>query len=288
MLPNTSKLTVYHGTNLFSAKVIKYNGIMLNAQRDLTDFGKGFYVTPHRKQAIEWALVKAQDPQVNSTLLKLLHINKDDYLNHPETRIPAFLSYHLNVKQLFSLHGLLFPMPYDSNWFLYKARWKDFVESCRLGMKHPFDFVYGPIGGRHNGTYAIVRPSKLKEQLALNSDKAMQCLSNLRITRLRPVNTNHEKKLNEHFLQRNRNKSVMNHPFLRSVCEELFSISQRSYLDADECAKFSWMAHQISKQESILWNESPTYWAFFILYGNKKLWYNDYESYLVRQQRNKK
>jgi hypothetical protein len=31
MLPYTDKLNVYHGTNLFSAKIVKYKGIMLNA-----------------------------------------------------------------------------------------------------------------------------------------------------------------------------------------------------------------------------------------------------------------
>ena len=55
MFTNTNNYTVYHGTNLFSAKVIQYNGVMLNAQRDLTDFGKGFYVTPNLEQAKKWS-----------------------------------------------------------------------------------------------------------------------------------------------------------------------------------------------------------------------------------------
>lgn len=49
---------------------------MLNAQRDLTDFGKGFYVTPNLEQAVKWSYVKAQNPQVNSTILGLLGIKK--------------------------------------------------------------------------------------------------------------------------------------------------------------------------------------------------------------------
>lgn len=40
-------MIVYHGTNLFSAKVIRRYGVWLSVQRPLTDFGRGFYVTFH-------------------------------------------------------------------------------------------------------------------------------------------------------------------------------------------------------------------------------------------------
>jgi len=100
MLSNTNNYTVYHGTNLFAAKVIQYNGVLLDAQRELTDFGKGFYVTPNFKQAVNWSYVKAQNPQVNATMLELLGISKNEYLGHPETKIPAYLTYHINMNRL--------------------------------------------------------------------------------------------------------------------------------------------------------------------------------------------
>src|SRR5213595_2840083 len=117
MLPFSNIDTVYHGTNLFSAKVILYNGIMLNAQRELTDFGKGFYVTPNLKQAKEWSHVKAKNPQVNPTILVSLNLNKNQYLSHPETKIPALLAYSIDIYSLILLNGLIFPMPNESSWF---------------------------------------------------------------------------------------------------------------------------------------------------------------------------
>lgn len=96
MLPDTDNYTVYHGTNLFSAKMILNYGVMLEAQRDYTDFGKGFYVTPNQKQAIKWSYVKAQNPQVNSTILDLLGISEHDYLEHPDIKIPALFKTYIN------------------------------------------------------------------------------------------------------------------------------------------------------------------------------------------------
>src|SRR5699024_5353927 len=141
MLPNTNNYTVYHGTNLFSAKVIQYNGVMLNAQRDLTDFGKGFYVTPNLEQAVKWSYVKAQNPQVNSTILGLLGIKKNEYLGHPETKIPALLTFNINMNRLLLLNGLIFPMPYDLLWHLYINHWMDFFQNSRIVVKHLF-FIF--------------------------------------------------------------------------------------------------------------------------------------------------
>ena len=51
MLPDKDKCIVYHGTNLFAANLIQYQGIRLEVQRELTDFGRGFYVTLNLAQA---------------------------------------------------------------------------------------------------------------------------------------------------------------------------------------------------------------------------------------------
>src|SRR5690606_1477189 len=110
MVFSQTKQTVYHGTNLFSARLIRKYGILLHAQRELTDFGIGFYVTPNRKQAIEWAYVKAKNPQVHPMMLNLVGLNKHEFLQHPDTKTPAFLTFTVDWSCLFSLNGLIFPM----------------------------------------------------------------------------------------------------------------------------------------------------------------------------------
>src|SRR5699024_1437560 len=198
----------------------------------------------------KWSWVKAQNPQVNSTMLRLLGINKNEYLEHPETRIPAYLTYNINVNRLLLLNGLIFPMPYDPLWHHYKKYWKFFVQNCRIGMKHPYDFVYGPVGGRHDGTYFQVKPSELKEQLSLNSVRAIQCLSNFKISTLKPER--HNQLMNEHYSMRiPNNKSEISHLFLKEVCNELIRISQQSYRHCNDLVENSWIADQINKQESI-------------------------------------
>jgi hypothetical protein len=290
MLPFSNIDTVYHGTNLFSAKVILYNGIMLNAQRELTDFGKGFYVTSNLKQAKEWSRVKAKNPQVNPTILVSLNLNKNQYLSHPETKIPALLAYSIDIYRLILLNGLIFPMPNDSSWFQYENAWKSFVQNCRMGVKHNYDFVYGPIGGSHeNGTYYQAKPSKKKEQLSLNSAKAIKCLSNLRITTLTSEKKPLKKSTSEDNYNHIRNpvyKNPINHPFLRAIRDQLIHIGQTSCQHANYLVENSWVATQISKQDSVLFHESPAYWAFFILFGDERLWYRKYEKYSMRGQTN--
>ncbi|RAK23463.1 uncharacterized protein DUF3990 [Anoxybacillus vitaminiphilus] len=108
MLPATDS-TVYHGTNLFAAKIIQYNGIWLNVQRQLTDLGMGFYVTLNLYQARSWAQIRATHPQISPKVLERLNISKDQYFNHPDTKIPAYLVYELDLKQLNQLKGKIFP-----------------------------------------------------------------------------------------------------------------------------------------------------------------------------------
>lgn len=278
MLPLRTISTVYHGTNLFAAKVIFHNGILLDAQRELTDFGKGFYVTPNLKQAKEWSQVKAKNPQVNPAILELLRINKEEYLNHPEIRIPAYLTYDIDVNCLLQLNGLVFSMPTDALWVYYEQTWKTFVQRCRSGVKHAYDFVYGPIGGSHNGTYSHVKPSKLKEQLSLNSSKSIQCLSNVRITVL---SSNKLHKTNIEDLSHHVRHPIISHPFLKDIRDHIMHIGPCSYQHANDLVLHSWVATEIRKQQSILFHESSAYWAFYILYGDESLWYRNYEMYMM-------
>ena len=104
MEQNRLNPTVFHGTNLYFAKLIKKYGVMLKAQRELTDFGKGFYVTTNKKQAIEWAQVKSKNSQMNPDFLKQLSIK-----DHPAKKIPVLITFNLDFNRLIKLNGVIFP-----------------------------------------------------------------------------------------------------------------------------------------------------------------------------------
>lgn len=116
MLSPFSKIRVYHGTNLFSAMLIKQYGIRLTVQRKTTDFGKGFYVTPTINQAIQWAKEKSKNPPINKKIVKLMAMSDAEYEHHPYTKIPALIQFDLNMFQLLLLHGLIFPLPDNPLW----------------------------------------------------------------------------------------------------------------------------------------------------------------------------
>ena len=278
MLSIPAHCTVYHGTTLFSAKVIRDNGIMLDAQRALTDFGQGFYVAPNRKQAIKWAQIKAKNRQVNPILLEILGLNEKEYLQHPETKTPACLTFSIDASRLLSLRGLIFPMPDNALWQKYKAIWKSFVQNCRNGATHNYDFVYGPIGSSHNGSYQEVKPSKKKVQLSLNSVEALKCLSNPSIAAFA------SKKLKaapfHHTVHRSSRQNQIYHNFIKNIRNEVINISRCSERHAAQLVENSWPAAQIQNQHSMIFHEFPEFWAFFILFGNKKLWYQHFETYL--------
>src|ERR1700738_4556957 len=52
-------IVLYHGTTLASATAIANYGINLGLCSPLTDFGKGFYTTTLKRQAITWAYARA-------------------------------------------------------------------------------------------------------------------------------------------------------------------------------------------------------------------------------------
>lgn len=278
--------TVFHGTNLFSAKLIKHYGVLLHAQRELTDFGRGFYVTTNLHQAKEWAKVKAQNPQINERVLQRYNIKKEAYLHHPDTKIPAYIRFHIYLDSLFQLKGAVFPLPYEPQWNQYKIAWKSFVQNCRIGIKHKYDFVYGPVGRSYNDSYVKVKPSKFKDQLSLNSIHAIQCLSSLQIIPLSLQNDTPEPlsiMTTHHSIQRRTLEKNRNKLYLEKIRDELVNISSYSYPYATRLINNSWLASQVDKQESIILHEPPLFWAFYILYGKKKLWYKDFETYIVQQ-----
>jgi len=108
-------------------------------------------------------------------------MSKAQYLDHPYSKIPVYLTFNIDLTQLLSLKGIVFPMPKDVYWPSYKKAWEIFVRNCRMGINHEYDFVYGPVGGRHPCCNYKMLASATKDQLSLNSIKALGCLSNLKI-----------------------------------------------------------------------------------------------------------
>lgn len=190
MLPNEGKVAVYHGTNLFAARIVQRNGIWLDIQRELTDFSRGFYITLNKIQARKWAIERASQPRATEAMLSKANITEQQYLLHPDTRIPAYLHCTLDVGRLRRLRGRIFPLPHQQGWIDEASSWRRFVRTCRTGLTHDYDFVYGPVAARHDEYVNEVLASRNKVQLSLNSYRAIACLTNMRIIRVRRVTWN--------------------------------------------------------------------------------------------------
>jgi hypothetical protein len=77
-------LILYHGTNERAAESIDRWGINLNYSREMLDFGRGFYTTTSREQAVLWARRRAAGPYYNSTehgepKLCVFNVRRDDF-----------------------------------------------------------------------------------------------------------------------------------------------------------------------------------------------------------------
>ncbi|WP_221565351.1 DUF3990 domain-containing protein [Alkalihalobacillus sp. TS-13] len=108
--------TVYYGTTLFAANIIKSYGIWIDIQSRLTDFGKGFYVTFNNYQALKWARVKAHQVQIPHHVLERLGITVKEYIHHPYSRIPAIMKFQIDTNLLKSLSGIIFPSTNHPLW----------------------------------------------------------------------------------------------------------------------------------------------------------------------------
>jgi hypothetical protein len=104
-------ITVYHGTtDIIEAP-------LCNVGRDNLDFGKGFYLTDIREQAVRWALSVAARRQ-NQPLLNVYQLDKDKILE--EARCKIFEKY-------------------DSEWL-------NFVVANRVGkLDEVYDYVEGGV-----------------------------------------------------------------------------------------------------------------------------------------------
>lgn len=104
-------LTVYHGATCIVEKPLCHVG------RDNLDFGKGFYVTNLKEQAISWAT-------------RFVNIGLPQWLN----------VYNLDIQQVKQQFRCLRFEAYDKNWL-------DFIASSRKGLKPwiGYDFIEGGI-----------------------------------------------------------------------------------------------------------------------------------------------
>lgn len=282
MLPSTGTCCAYHGTSLFAARVIQHYGVWLGVQRTLTDFGQGFYVTFQLEQAKKWASVRAAHPQVNRKVLDYLKISSSQYFSNPDTWVPAYIVYNLNTNTLFQSKGMVFPLPGNPEWPNHEDSWKTFVKNSRQDVKHPFDFVYGPVGARHDQNPAEVTASPNKDQLSFHSEKAIGCLSGPRI-----ITFKESKKTAMTILRGKKVRAVPSGSFLPEIRDELVKAGGISAEQADRMLKKSWVAKHAAEPDSILAHEAASYWAFTVLHGTNKLWHQEYEDYVLDRCGNK-
>ncbi|MGE0131417.1 MAG: RHS repeat-associated core domain-containing protein [Blastocatellales bacterium] len=105
----------YHATSRAGSASIRKVGIDLAESRAKTDFGRGFYTTTDKAQALEWAAQKFGDSG-------------------------EVLTFRVNASDLGNFKGLRFDGP--------TADYLDFVRGHRTGSPmHDFDFVEGPLLG---------------------------------------------------------------------------------------------------------------------------------------------
>ncbi|OQP05695.1 hypothetical protein B1690_12640 [Geobacillus sp. 46C-IIa] len=281
MLPAHDTCTVYHGTNLFAAKIIEKIGIRLDVQRELTDFGKGFYVTLNLQQAKNWAQIRAMHPQISPHLLDLLNMSQSQYFHHPEIKIPACLVYELNVKQLRQLNGKEFSLPHEPGWVRHQRSWEQFVFNCRTGKRHDYDYVYGPVAKGHLTNMEKIKVSHTKDQLSLNSMRAVNCLTTLDILVFKPEDISMKAVLlKQLWSHRQASENVRNDRFLREIRDELMTIGNLTSRQADQMLRQALTSLPFS---SMIMHEPAAYWAFSILYGMRKLWHKEYEVYMKKK-----
>lgn len=264
LLSNDRYRTVYHGTTLFAAKLIQQNGIWLEAQRLRTDFGQGFYVTFSREQAKSWSYFRAKNKQLSPHILNLLNLTESDYLNHPDTKIPAYLAFSVDLHALRRLQGRIFPLPHEVKWQLNKDAWKDFVKTSRKGIKHGYDFVYGPVWSGHFNSTGEIKASPFKEQLSFHNNRALHCLSSPMIIKLPPKKWMNSSEFENHDQE----------AFISEIGKNLMIISTMKEKQAYPFIKKYLITHSFSDLHS---HETALYWAFSIFYQSKRIWIDEFE-----------
>src|SRR5690242_17840440 len=116
---NNGPLIVYHGTVAPFARNISATGINLVHCRDKSDFGRGFYTTGIRQQAIVYANQRFADMQ--DEFVRSQQQNSQARLDPEAAAIVEFL---VDRNGLGRLDTLAFVQPTDD--------WLDFVRHCRI------------------------------------------------------------------------------------------------------------------------------------------------------------
>ncbi len=173
---------VYHGTNLFSAKLIEQHGVWIYAQREATDFGRGYYLTDNLEQAVDWAKVRSLTPQISRSTLSMIGCTKKEFLHHPDTKVPALLQYRIHPSELIKLNGLIFPLPSHPDWQVASKVWHSFVTLNRKGGNlHSFDYVFGPVSKNKISPNGMIDYFPEKNQLSLHTASSLQSLMDIKI-----------------------------------------------------------------------------------------------------------
>ena len=105
-------MKLYHGST------VAVKNPSLNPGRPNADFGKGFYTTSSKEQAIRWAHIKKERENAAHAIVSVFEFDESN-LNNPDWKIRQFTGA-------------------DEPW-LY------FVTDCRKSRKHDYDLVQGPV-----------------------------------------------------------------------------------------------------------------------------------------------
>lgn len=121
---------LYHGTTKTHADAIIRNGIDPSRGEPNTDFGRGFYTTTNRAQAVKWAEIKASECG----------------------EMPVVLKVKIDRTALSKLRSQVFTRPTSDYWSLVeRCRDKDDVPHA---TDQDYDVVYGPVAKRWWGPKA--------------------------------------------------------------------------------------------------------------------------------------
>ncbi|MHB1628563.1 MAG: DUF3990 domain-containing protein [Bacilli bacterium] len=190
LLPASGIITLYHGTTLFFADVLRGNGVWLSVQRRSTDFGQGFYLTQDYSQAGKWACFRIAYgiPAPHPSFLYKLGITWEQYQRDKRTIQPVIMQYTLNVVELRSTaFGVEFPLPKETNWNGRQMEARALIHKCRRQNSHTYDYVYGPVAdGNAYGMPEEIQFHRTFDQLSLNTEQVLDRLSKpIRVVRVK-------------------------------------------------------------------------------------------------------
>jgi len=164
-------ISEYHNSYLYHGTDVRFNIPKLSKSISGKDFGKGFYLTTEKSQAIRFSKTKS-----NKNMGKSCYLNKYFFFNFKNLKVLEFKDA-------------------NSNWFncvidnrKYKSsKWDDYDviigkiadDATALVINAYLQGAYGPIDSKKAKELAIslLRTENLKEQLCFKSEKALDMLA---------------------------------------------------------------------------------------------------------------